>query len=48
MEQAKVDVYERFHEYLSMYGNEVVIPMLDEKALSTVAQGKSVNPSLTR
>ena len=45
MEQAKVDVYERFQEYLSMYGNEVVIPMLDDKALNKMGQGKSVDPA---
>ena len=37
MEKAKVNVYERFDEYLSMYGNEVFIPMLDEKDKSKMA-----------
>ena len=40
MEKAKVNVYERFEEYLSMYGNEIFIPMLNEKDLSKIAQGK--------
>lgn len=30
MEKAKTNVNERFCEYLSMYGNEELIPMLDE------------------
>ena len=41
MEKANINVYERFNEYLSMYGNEVVIPMLDEKDRSKMAQGKA-------
>ena len=40
MEKAKVNVYERFNEYLSMYGNEIIIPLLDERDQSKMAQGK--------
>ena len=42
MEKAKVDVYERFNEYLSMYGNEVFILMLDERDKSMIAKGKKI------
>ena len=42
MEKAKVDVHERFSEYLSMYGNEVFIPMLDGKDKCKMAQGKKI------
>ena len=40
MEKSKINVYERFNEYLQMYGNEELIPMLDERSRLKVAQGK--------
>ena len=40
MEKAKVNVYERFNEYLSMYGNEVFILMLNQEDKNKLAQGK--------
>ena len=40
MEKSKINVYERFSEYLQMYGNEELIPMLDDRSRLNVAQGK--------
>ena len=40
MEKAKINVNERFIEYLSMYGNEELIPLLDERSRLKMGQGK--------
>jgi hypothetical protein len=38
MEKAKINVNERFIEYLSMYGNEELIPLLDQRSRLKMGQ----------
>ena len=46
MEKAKINVNERFCEYLSMYGNEELIPMLDEQTRLKMGQGKRFSSAM--